>query len=301
MLNKVLILFSLITGYSVFADTVSQTTSVQNWKLKEITLNSNLGPFPEYIKINFTNENEGTLVIKLRRQDEEKIYPFSKGTPKPIESEPNYNGDDGEYFLHEKAVVSFSENTITVDLEWSTLHQGETVGDIIPGSYEFVLKDKGLDFKRTNGADEDLLVYTAVYFEDAPLSWKLQEVILNPDPFTFPDNIGIEFTNENEGKLVVQFAQHDPKTYPFSRSQLTQADSVEKHTDEYSLKEEAKVSLLENTITLDLKQGWLKSGELMGSMVPLRHEFVIQDDRLDFKAIKGVDEQVFTAIYSLEQ
>lgn len=54
MLNKVLILFSLITGYSVFAE----TASVQNWTLKEITLNPHLGPFPEYIKINFTNENE---------------------------------------------------------------------------------------------------------------------------------------------------------------------------------------------------------------------------------------------------
>ena len=107
MFNRVLILFSFITGFSIFAETASnKPQSVQNWMLQEITSNPNIKPFPEYIKINFTNENEGILVIKLLAQHTEKNYPFSKKAPGIVESVQNYD-NDGEYSLKETVSTSF--------------------------------------------------------------------------------------------------------------------------------------------------------------------------------------------------
>ena len=172
MLYKVFILFSLISGYSVFADTgFDQTQFIQHWKLKEVISNPSdtTVPFPESIKIEFTNEKEGNLVMKLRSQDKTKVYPFSKSSSKHIQSVQYYNHNNPDvYSLRENAVVSFSEDTITVNLTWVSL-QGKYKGKVMPGSYEFVLHDEILDFKRINDTGDDLLVFTATYFKNTHL------------------------------------------------------------------------------------------------------------------------------------
>ena len=143
------------------------------------------------------------------------------------------------------------------------------------------------------------MVYTAIYFEETPFNWKLEKVILNSDPTSFPENIAIEFTNENEGNIVVQFPQQEPRSYPFSKLQpkQTRISEDDKYYPEYSFQEEAIGSFLGNTIVVDLEQVWLKKGQIEYNN-KLSYEFVLQDDRLDFKNIKGTDNpQAFTATY----
>lgn len=172
MFYKLFALFVLISEYPVFADTaVDHTQSVQNWKLKEVISSPVENPmsFPESIKIEFTNENEGNLIIKLLSQDTTKTYPFSKSTLKRIRSVQHYNPDNefpNGYSLREDAVVSFSENIIAVDLIWVLLENGQITEKVMPGSYEFVLHNKTLDFKRTNSTGDDLLTFTATYSKD---------------------------------------------------------------------------------------------------------------------------------------
>ena len=79
-------------------------------------------------------------------------------------------------------------------------------------------------------------------------------------------------------------------------------NSVQEYGD-YSLKEEADVSFVENTIRVDLMQGWLdKSGQITQDPVPVGgYEFVLSDDKqLHFTRTNKIGKEwIFTAIYSL--
>ena len=305
MLNKALII-SLMTGSIAFADTVSdQIKDVQNWKLEKVTFNSDLGPFPESIVVNLTDEHKGELVIKLRLQEKTKTYPLSKLGPTNSSTVQSYKKGKG-YSLKEDAEISFLGNTITVNLQWTPLHPGEYEGElpgIMLGSYEFVLGDGKLNFKRTNRTDENLLVYTAIYSENTPHKWKFQEVTSNQDPSPFPESIVTEFTDEHTGQVVVKYSDHEPKTYPFSRSGSTHSRSIESYDEGSILKEDAVISFSENIIIVDLIHSWLKSGQATeGGPTPAGYEFVLGDGKLNFKRIYGSDNQfVFSAIYSLDE
>lgn len=173
------------------------------------------------------------------------------------------------------------------------------------GSYEFVLDDKKLNFKRTNKADENLVVFTAIYSEDTPLKWKLQEVTLNEDPSPFPTNIITEPTDEYTGQVVVKYPDHEPKIYPFSKLVSTHSETVENYGEGYSLKEDAVTSFSGNTIIVHLIHSWLKSGQMTdGKPTPAGYEFVLSDGNLNFKRTYGPagdDQFVFSAIYSLDE
>lgn len=183
--NKIFILISLMLGSIAFADTASD----------QIQDAQNLIPFPESITVNFIDEYKGELVIKLRTQEYSKRYIFSKLRPKKISAIQYYKKG---YVTKEDAEVSFSSNTIRVDLQWEKLdHYLDEKGEIAvyhtpssPTRYELILSDNVLKFKRTvkRGKDEKPLVFTAFYSEVTPSdqvqnirSWTLQEVILNPD------------------------------------------------------------------------------------------------------------------------
>ena len=214
--------------------------------------------------------------------------------------------DYGGYSLKEEANVSFSENTLKVDLKWSWLKGEQIEGDIMLGSYEFVLNDEQLNFKRTNGAGDSLVLSTAIYSEITPSdetqhtrSWELQEVTLNTDPGYFPENIAIEFTNESEGQVAVQFPDHKPTIYPFSKLHIMHTRNV--HDYDGLLQEDAEISFLGNTLKVDLKQGWLnKEGQIEGDITPDKFEFVLGDEKLSFKRTFGSGDSllVFKAVYS---
>ena len=303
MLNKV---FFVLMGFLVFVGiSHGETKNVQNWKLQEVTLNTDLRPFPESVAVEFTNENEqeGKLVIKLRSQNEPKIYSFSRSHLIPNPSVQDYDG----YSLQEDAHVFFLGNTLKVDLKWGRLKEDQIEGDIILGSYEFVLNDEQLNFKRTNGTGDDLVLSTAIYSEitlsdktQHMRSWELQEVTLNTDPGYFPESIAIEFTNESEGQVAVQFPDHKPTIYPFSKLHLMHIRNV--HDYGGLLQEDAEISFLGNTLKVDLKQGWLKEGQIEGDIVPDSFEFVLGDEKLSFKRTFGSGDSllVFKAVYSPE-
>lgn len=306
MLNKN---FFVLMGFLVFVG-VSQhgnTTNIQIWMLQKVSLNTSLMPFPESIAVEFTDESEqeGKLMVKLRSQSEPKTYSFSQSNSLSNPSVQNY----GSYSLKEEADVSFSENTIKIDLKWSRINgKGDQIkGDITLGSYEFILNDEQLTFKRTNGIDDDLIHFTAIYSEitspnetQYTRSWELQKVTLNSDPGNLPESIAIEFTNKNEGHVKVQFPHYEPTIYPFSKLQRTTIRNV--YDYDGLLQEDAEISFSGNTIKIDLKQGWLnKEGQVEGDIVPDSFEFVLSDEQLNFKRTFGSRDNnllIFKAVYS---
>ena len=195
MFNKIFILISLMVGSIVFADTAPDQKGIQE---EEIFLSA----FPESITINFTDENEGKLVIKLRTQEHSKHYPLSKSNTTNIRTIQHYKKGT---IMKEEAEISFFDNTITVELQWFDLglyldERGEVKirqTPIFPVRYEFIFNDDVLNFNRIvkeTGADDNPLVFTAVYSESTLSSdqtqnirsWTLREVTSNPNLEALP-------------------------------------------------------------------------------------------------------------------
>ena len=92
-------------------------------------------------------------------------------------------------------------------------------------------------------------------------TWNFLEVINSSYPEAglkpFPENIIIEFTGEDEGKLTIKLpAQSEPKSYLFSKTLVKTSTTFQTYYPEtdkkYSLKEEATISYSEGVLNVQL-------------------------------------------------